>query len=54
VSAWEVWTWVSIGVLTLGSAAVFLWFLFDIVKIRRQVLEEERAARDERERDERG
>jgi hypothetical protein len=44
MSSWEVWTWISIVILTVGSAAVFFWFLADIVRIRRQILEEERVS----------
>jgi hypothetical protein len=41
MSVWELWTWVSIVVLTIGSMAVFLWFLLDLVRVRREVLDEE-------------
>jgi hypothetical protein len=46
VSVWTFWTWVAIVVLTFGSIAVFAWFLRDLVRIRREVLEEERAVRN--------
>jgi len=42
VSVWTAWTWISIAVLTVGSLAVFAWFLLDLVRIRREILEEER------------
>lgn len=44
MTVWTFWTWVSIAVLTVGSVAVFLWFLRDLVRIRREILEEEREA----------
>jgi hypothetical protein len=47
VSVWTFWTWVAIVVLTFGSIAVFVWFLRDLVRIRREVLEEEREIREE-------
>jgi len=30
MSAWTLWTWVSVVVLVVGSAAVFAWFLRDV------------------------
>jgi len=44
VSTWTLWTWISIGILIFGSTSVFVWFLFDITRIRREILAEERAA----------
>jgi hypothetical protein len=41
MNAWTVWTWISIGILTIGSTAVFIWFVVDILRIRREILEEE-------------
>ena len=29
----ELWTWIAIGVLTIGSAAVFVWFLYDVMRL---------------------
>jgi hypothetical protein len=28
----KLWTWISIGVLVLGSLAVFVWFLVDVAR----------------------
>ena len=36
MSALDFWTWVSIGVLTVGSALVFAWFLRDLARLRRR------------------
>jgi hypothetical protein len=41
MSSWEFWTWVSILILTVGAVAVFGWFLVDILRIRREILDEE-------------
>jgi hypothetical protein len=43
MNVWTLWTWLSVGVLTIGSILVFAWFLYDILWIRREILEEERA-----------
>jgi hypothetical protein len=43
MSAWSLWTWISIAILSVGSIAVFVWFLVDILRIRTEILEEERA-----------
>lgn len=45
MTPWTIWTDVSIFVLTAGAVAVFLWFLIDIVRIRREILEEEEMER---------
>jgi hypothetical protein len=36
MTALELWTWISIGVLILGSSAVFVWFLRDVLRMRRR------------------
>lgn len=36
MSSLAFWTWLAIGVLTLGSAAVFLWFLRDLLRMARE------------------
>ena len=36
MTALELWTWVSIGVLILGSSAVFIWFLRDVLRMGRR------------------
>jgi hypothetical protein len=46
VNLWTFWTWLSIVVLTVGSVAVFCWFLVDILRIGREILDEDRAAED--------
>ena len=33
VTALELWTWIAIGVLTIGSAAVFGWFVYDLMRL---------------------
>jgi hypothetical protein len=43
MNVWTLWTWISVGILTIGSILVFAWFLYDIFRIRREILEEERA-----------
>ena len=48
MNAWTFWTWVSILVLTIGAFAVFVWFLFDLLTIRRDILEAERSERSQR------
>jgi hypothetical protein len=35
MSAWELFTWISIAVLVLGSGAVFAWFLRDALRLLR-------------------
>ena len=35
MSGWELGTWLAIGVLIVGSIAVFAWFLRDAVRIIR-------------------
>jgi hypothetical protein len=35
MTALELWTWVSIGVLVFGSSAVFVWFARDLVRMNR-------------------
>jgi hypothetical protein len=35
MTALELWTWVSIGVLVVGSSAVFVWFARDLVRMNR-------------------
>lgn len=42
MNVWSLWTWISIGILTFGSVAIFVWFLADILRIRREILEQER------------
>jgi hypothetical protein len=42
MNVWSLWTWVAIGVLIFGSLAVFAWFLRDLLRIRREILREER------------
>jgi heme exporter protein D len=42
MNAWAFWTWAAVVVLTFGSVAVFVWFLVDLVRIRREVLDDER------------
>ncbi|HLU24401.1 MAG TPA: hypothetical protein VKZ58_01660 [Longimicrobiales bacterium] len=32
---WDIISWISIAVLILGSIAIFVWFLFDAVKLVR-------------------
>jgi hypothetical protein len=32
MSAWELWTWVSIVILIGGSLAIFAWFLVDALR----------------------
>lgn len=36
MSGWEIGTWIAIGVLAVGSVAVFLWFLNDAVRLLRR------------------
>lgn len=47
MNVWTFWTWVSILILTFGSFAVFVWFLFDLVAIRKDILDEERVERQD-------
>ncbi len=35
MNGWDLMTWISIAVLVLGSAAVFVWFLRDAVRLFR-------------------
>ena len=35
MSIWELGTWCAIGVLAVGSVAVFVWFLRDAARIIR-------------------
>lgn len=35
MTAWDVWTCVAIGVLEIGSVAVFGWFLVEVVRLAR-------------------
>ena len=37
MNKWDVFTWLSIAVLILGSLAIFAWFLHDAVKLFRSV-----------------
>jgi hypothetical protein len=46
MTGWALWTWVSIVVLTVGSSAVFVWFLFDLLRLRREILGEEAGEAD--------
>jgi hypothetical protein len=48
MNLWTFWTWVSILVLTIGSFAVFVWFLYDLLHIRRDIMESERLERSRR------
>ena len=36
MTALELWTWISIAVLMLGSCAVFIWFLRDLLRMARR------------------
>lgn len=36
MSALELWTRVAIGVLTLGSLIVFVWFVRDLLRMGRE------------------
>ena len=36
MTALELWTWISIVVLILGSSAVFVWFLRDVLRMGRR------------------
>ena len=36
MSGWEIGTWIAIGVLFVGSVAVFLWFLGDALRLLRK------------------
>jgi hypothetical protein len=36
MTALELWTWISIGVLIVGSSAVFAWFLRDVLRMGRR------------------
>lgn len=36
MSSLDFWSWASIGVLTVGSLGVFVWFLRDIVRMTRR------------------
>lgn len=36
MTAWELWTWVAIGVLEVGSVAVFGWFLVEVAALWRR------------------
>jgi hypothetical protein len=36
MSGWEIGTWAAIVVLTVGSIAVFIWFLGDAIKLFRK------------------
>ena len=35
MTALELWTWIAIGVLILGSSAVFVWFARDLLRLAR-------------------
>lgn len=35
MSAWTAATWASIGILGIGSIAVFVWFLRDAIRLLR-------------------
>jgi hypothetical protein len=36
MSAWTLWTWISIGVLAGGAPAIFVWFCRDAGRLFRQ------------------
>jgi hypothetical protein len=36
MSAWTLWTWISIGVLAGGAPAIFVWFLRDARRLFRE------------------
>lgn len=38
MSGWELGTWAAIGVLAVGSVAVFIWFLRDAIRLLRRRL----------------
>lgn len=37
---WDLFTWISIGVLIFGSVAVFVWFLRDVRRLYSEVRRE--------------
>lgn len=37
MTKWEVYTWLAIGVLVVGSLAVFGWFLRDALRLYRRL-----------------
>ncbi len=45
MSAWTLWTWISVAVLVVGSAAIFAWFIRDARLVFRDMgaVHEERA-----------
>jgi hypothetical protein len=47
MSVWSFWTWISVGVLTVGSVLVFLWFLRDLIRLRSDIIHEEHAEEEE-------
>jgi hypothetical protein len=36
MTAIELWTWIAIGVLIVGSCAVFVWFARDLLRMARE------------------
>lgn len=32
----ELWTWIAIGVLVIGSSMVFVWFVRDLFRMSRE------------------
>ena len=36
MSGWDLATWLSIAVLTVGAGAVFVWFLRDVLRMGRR------------------
>jgi len=37
MSAWTLWTWISVAILIAGPVAVFAWFLRDARRVFRDI-----------------